>query len=82
MKRRQFIGFVGGAVAAWPAAVRALESNRICRLGHLSGGSAGAPWFAAFEDGMCDVGYIEGQNLIVEHRYARLALDTALRYLF
>jgi len=70
MKRRQFMGFLGGAVAAWPTAVRALEPNRIYRVGYLSGSAAGGPFFGAFEDGMRDLGYIEGQNLIVEHRYA------------
>ena len=70
MKRRQFIGFLGGAVAAWPTAVRALEPNRIYRLGQLAGGAVGSPYFAAFKDGMRDLGYIEGQNLIIEHRYA------------
>jgi putative ABC transport system substrate-binding protein len=70
MKRRQFMGFLSGAVAAWPTAVRALEPNRIYRLGQLSGGDAFATYFAAFKDGMRDLGYIEGQNLMIEHRYA------------
>ena len=69
MKRRQFMGFLSGAVAAWPTAVRALEPNRIYRLGHLSGGVA-PQLFAAFKDGMRDLGYIEGQNLMIEHRNA------------
>jgi putative ABC transport system substrate-binding protein len=70
MKRRQFMGFLGGAVAAWPTAVRALEPNRIYRVGQLAGGAAGGTYLAAFKDGMRDHGYIEGQNLIIEHRYA------------
>ena len=69
MKRRQFMVFLSGAVAAWPTAVRALEPNRIYRLGHLSGGVA-PQLFAAFKDGMRDLGYIEGQNLMIEHRNA------------
>jgi ABC-type uncharacterized transport system, periplasmic component len=70
MKRRQFMGFLGGALAAWPTAVRALEPNRIYRLGQLAGGAAGSTYLEAFKDGMRDLGYIEGQNLIIEHRYA------------
>ncbi len=69
MKRRQFITLVG-AVAAWPAEVRALEPNRIYRLGYLAGGASVGPYFAPFKDGMRDLGYVEGQNLTIEQRYA------------
>jgi len=44
----------------------------VYRLGHLSGGNAASriPLLAAFMRGMHDLGYVEGQNLVIEHRYA------------
>ena len=71
MKRRAFIAALGGA-AAWPLVARGQQTNRIYRLGQLSGGTAASrvPLVAAFMRGMQDLGYIEGQNLLIEHRYA------------
>jgi putative ABC transport system substrate-binding protein len=71
MRRREFLGLVGG-VAAWPFAARAQQSGKVFRLGQLSGGTAASrePLLAAFMRGMSDLGYAEGKNLVVEHRYA------------
>jgi putative ABC transport system substrate-binding protein len=72
VKRREFITLMGGA-AAWPRAARAQgEPGKVYRLGQLSGGTAASrvPLLAAFVRGMRDLGYVEGQNLVVEHRYA------------
>src|SRR5262245_61944520 len=71
MRRRAFITLVGGA-AAWPFAARAQQAGKVYRLGQLSGGTAASrvPLLAAFMRGMHDLGYVEGQNLVVEHRYA------------
>jgi putative ABC transport system substrate-binding protein len=59
-------------MASWPLAVRAQQSGKAYRLGVLSGGSTAsrAPLFAAFMRGMRDLGYVEGQNLIIEQRHA------------
>jgi putative ABC transport system substrate-binding protein len=73
MRRREFISPRGGAAAAWPLTARAQgEPGKVYRLGQLSGGTAASrvPLFAAFVRGMRDLGYVEGQNLVVEHRYA------------
>jgi hypothetical protein len=72
MKRRTFISLLGSA-AAWPLTARAQgEPGKVYRLGQLSGGTAASrvPLLAAFVRGMRDLGYVEGQNLVVEHRYA------------
>jgi putative ABC transport system substrate-binding protein len=76
MKRRAFISLLGGA-AAWPLAVRAQQSGKTYRLGQLSGGTAVSriPLLGAFMRGMRDLGYVEGQNFIVEHRYAEGKFD-------
>jgi putative ABC transport system substrate-binding protein len=71
MKRREFITLLGGA-ATWPLAAGAQQSAKVYRLGQLSGGTAASriPLLAAFMRGMHDFGYVEGQNLVIEHRYA------------
>jgi ABC-type uncharacterized transport system substrate-binding protein len=71
MKRREFLGVLGG-VAAWPVHANAQHPEKVYRLGQLSGGTAASriPLLAAFMRGMRDLGYVEGQNLVVEHRYA------------
>jgi putative tryptophan/tyrosine transport system substrate-binding protein len=71
MKRRKFIALLG-ATAALPFSAHAQQPGKIYRVGGLSGGTAAsrAPLLAAFMRGMRDLGYVEGSNLIVEHRYA------------
>ena len=70
MKRRKFITLLGAA-AALPFPARA-QPARVYRVAGLSGGTAASrvPLLAAFMGGMRDLGYVEGGNLIVEHRYA------------
>src|SRR6185436_3018801 len=51
---------------------RAQQAGKTYRLGQLSGGTAASriPLLTAFMRGMRELGYVEGQNLVVEHRYA------------
>src|SRR3981081_1023047 len=68
MKRREFIVLIGGAAAAWPLLARAQSSGKIWRIGFI------AHRYEKFYDplfqGLRELGYTEGQNLIVERRYA------------
>ena len=62
MKRRKFITLLAGA-AAWPLAARAQQS-KVARIGALFIGLAGAQSFKKeFQDGMRELGYVEGQNI-------------------
>jgi putative tryptophan/tyrosine transport system substrate-binding protein len=69
VKRREFITLLGGA-AAWPIAAPAQQSPRVWRIGWLSPGSAPGASTQEFLRGMRDRGYVEGQNLAVEYRWA------------
>ncbi len=69
MRRRDFIKSIGGAAAAWPLAARALQSAKIWRMGFIAHGHES--FYDALFEGLRDYGYVEGQNLIVERRFAR-----------
>ena len=74
MKRREFITLLGGAAAAWPLAARAQQTERAKRVGVLMNSTAtDAMWqsyFAAFVQGLRQLGWIEGQNLRIDTRWS------------
>jgi putative tryptophan/tyrosine transport system substrate-binding protein len=68
MNRRTFIAALGGA-AAWPVVARPEGLGSVATIGYLGIISA-APVHAAFQAGLRDLGYIEGQNLHIEFRFS------------
>jgi putative tryptophan/tyrosine transport system substrate-binding protein len=69
MKRREFISLLGGA-ATWPLAARAQQAGRLVRIGFLSGGAGPNPNVYGFQHGLRQLGYVEGQNLVLIYRWA------------
>ena len=73
-RRREFLGFLGGAAAASICRPRAARAQpKVRRLGVLSQGSTSThptPGFRTFRQGLRDLGWVEGQNLAIEWRFS------------
>jgi putative ABC transport system substrate-binding protein len=77
MKRREFITLLSGAAAAWPLAARAQQNERARRIGFFSAGAEVRPpkFWSIFVDGLRELGWIEGKNIVFDQRYAENRLD-------
>src|SRR3954447_8927733 len=67
IRRREFIFTLGGAAAAWPLAAHAQQPGKVHRVGILwaSTPSANAPRMEAFRQGLRELGYVEGRNVVI-----------------
>jgi putative ABC transport system substrate-binding protein len=69
-RRREFITLLGAAALAWPLAAQAQRAGRLVRIGFLSGGAGPNPNVYGFQHGLRQLGYVEGQNLVLIYRWA------------
>ena len=81
MRRRKFISLLGGAVVTWPLAARAQQAAMPV-VGFLSNrmASESVSVVAAFHQGLKEIGYVEGQNISIEYRWADFQDDRLPRF--
>ena len=77
LRRRDVIAMLGGAAVAWAIAARA-QQTAMPVIGFLFTGSRGrdgsmAQYLAAYQQALSEIGYVEGQNLAIEYRWAGAA---------
>ena len=80
MRRREFIILLAGAAATWPRVVRAQQGTKIPRIGVLSpsrseDASPNRVMLNAFVAGLRELGYVDGQNIIIERRLSEANTD-------
>jgi putative ABC transport system substrate-binding protein len=77
MRRREFIGLIGGTAAIWPLAARSQQQPTMPLIGFLSGRSRAETMIIMghFQKGLADAGFIEGRNVRVEYRWAEGRYD-------
>jgi putative tryptophan/tyrosine transport system substrate-binding protein len=84
IRRREFMGLLGGAAAAWPLGARAQQTDGMRRIGVLFGGAEGDPdvlvRLAAFLQVLQQLGWTEGRNVRIESRWGAGNANNLRRY--
>jgi len=76
MRRRDFIKVIAGsAAAAWPLAARAQQRGKKYIIGRFNAGSATEPLNDVFTEILRELGWVEGENVVFERRYAENRLE-------
>ena len=76
MRRRDLVASLAASAAVWPRLLRA-QQKAVPVIGYLSPSSPGpgGPYLAVFRQGLSEAGYVEGQNVAIEYRWAEGSYD-------
>ena len=75
-RRREFITFLGGVAVAWPLAAQAQQATKVPRVGILSpAASETAATLTAFREAIRNLGYVEGQTIVLDFRLSKGMMD-------
>src|SRR5271169_7051327 len=84
MKRREFVTLLSGVAVAWPLAARAQQADRMRRVGVLEARAADDPEgqarLAVFLQGLQELGWTDGRNVRIDHRWAAADADRSRTY--
>jgi putative ABC transport system substrate-binding protein len=77
MRRRDLIGVIYGAALALPRGAAAQQAGKVWRIGHVLTvpPEQGAPFAQALEQSLVDLGYVQGRNIVLLHRFAGAQVD-------
>src|SRR6202162_2802443 len=77
MERRTFIGVIAGGLLAAPLAAEAQQAGKVPRIGFLGTRtlSNSSPYLDAFRQGLRELGWVEGQNIVIDYRFAEGRFD-------
>jgi putative ABC transport system substrate-binding protein len=82
--RRELFALLGGAAAAWPFATRAQQAERMRRIGVLMAyperDAEAQAWVAAFREGLRQLGWAEGQNILIDGRWTAVNVESLQRF--
>ena len=84
MRRREFVSLFGSAAAVWPLAARAQQPERTRRIGVLMSTPAndkeGRARIAAFLQGLAQLGWTDGRNVLIDYRWGAGSADNKRKY--
>ena len=75
MNRRRFLGTVSASFLAAPLAAEAQPAGKVWRIGFLRAGPPPKTWVEAFQEGLRERGYVDGQNVLVAFRFTDGGVD-------
>jgi hypothetical protein len=78
MKRRDLLIVLASSPAAWPVASRAQHAIPVIGILSVMSPASAAPFVAAFRQGLSETGYVEGQNVSIQYRWAEGRYDQLL----
>ena len=70
MERRTFMAMLAGGIVVAPFVAEAQQAAKVARIGYLALNLAPGPLIEAFRQGLRDLGYVEGRNVVIEYRNA------------